>query len=65
MRKLSFCLFLAIFCLTNLASRSQAQFTSDFLQNGSYWNDGKAEFDLYDAQIVRYGQPRPTEGAGR
>ena len=27
----------------------------------SYWNDGKAEFDIYDAQILRYGQPRQTE----
>lgn len=38
-----------------------AQFTPAFVQNSSYWNDGKAEFDLYDAQITRYGQPRQTE----
>ena len=31
------------------------------LQNNSYWNDGKAEFDIYDAQIARYGIPRPCE----
>ena len=38
-----------------------AQFTPAFVQNSSYWNDGKAEFDLYDGQIMRYGQPRQTE----
>src|SRR4030095_5774414 len=38
-----------------------AQFVPAFVQNASYWNDGKAEFNIYDAQIVRYGQPRQTE----
>src|SRR5262249_38844390 len=38
-----------------------AQFTPAFIQNSSYWNDGKAEFNLYDAQLVRYDQPRQTE----
>jgi hypothetical protein len=38
-----------------------AQFAPAFIQNSSYWNDGKAEFDIYDAQIMRYGQPRPCE----
>ena len=37
------------------------QFTPDFVQNSNYWNDGKAEFNIYDARIVRYGQPRQTE----
>jgi hypothetical protein len=37
------------------------QFSPGFVTNSSYWNDGKAEFDIYDAQIVRYGQPRQTE----
>ena len=37
------------------------QFGPAFVQNYSYWNDGKAEFDIYDAQIVRYGQPRQAE----
>ena len=31
------------------------------LQNNSYWGDGKAEFNIYDAQIARYGTPRPCE----
>ena len=38
-----------------------AQFTPALLQNNSYWGDGKAEFNIYDAQIARYGQPRPCE----
>jgi hypothetical protein len=38
-----------------------AQFTPAFLQNNSYWGDGKAEFDIYDAQIAHYGTPRPCE----
>jgi len=38
-----------------------AQFTPALLQNNSYWGDGKAEFNIYDAQIARYGIPRPCE----
>jgi hypothetical protein len=38
-----------------------AQFTPALLQNNSYWGDGKAEFDFYDAHIVRDGQPRACE----
>jgi len=44
-----------------LSTNTSAQFTSAFFQNNSYWGDGKAEFDFYDAQIMRYGQPRPCE----
>ena len=44
-----------------LTVKVPAQFTPAFLQNSSYWGDGKAEFDFYDAQIVREGQPRPCE----
>jgi hypothetical protein len=44
-----------------LAGNVFAQFTPSLLQNNSYWNDGKAEFDIYDAQIARYGVPRPCE----
>ncbi|HAF15667.1 MAG TPA: hypothetical protein DCK99_18620, partial [Blastocatellia bacterium] len=44
-----------------LSSKAAAQFTPIFLQNDSYWANGKAEFDIYDAQIVREGQPRPCE----
>ena len=53
------------FLMTSIAlaaARSvSAQFAPAFLQNDSYWGDGKAEFDFYDAQIVREGQPRPCE----
>jgi hypothetical protein len=38
-----------------------AQFTAELVSNAGYWNDGKAEFNIYDAQIMRYGQPRQTE----
>ncbi len=31
------------------------------LQNASYWGDGKAEFDIYNAQLMRDGQLRPCE----
>lgn len=27
----------------------------------AYWRDGKAEFNTYDARIVRYGEARPCE----
>ena len=38
-----------------------AQFSPALLQNNNYWNDGKAEFNIYDAQITRYGIKRPCE----
>jgi hypothetical protein len=44
-----------------IATRALAQFSPTLLQNNSYWGDGKAEFNIYDAQIARYGIPRPTE----
>jgi hypothetical protein len=44
-----------------LVERNFAQFTPALLQNDSYWGDGKAEFDFYDAQLVRDGQPRHCE----
>ena len=43
------------------ASSASGQFRPALIQNASYWNDGKAEFNIYAAQIVRYGQPRQTE----
>jgi hypothetical protein len=44
-----------------LTSQAFAQFTPALLQNDSYWGDGKAEFNIYDAQVARYGVPRPCE----
>jgi hypothetical protein len=38
-----------------------AQFSPAFLQNDSYWGDGKAEVDFYDAQVMRDGQLRHGE----
>jgi hypothetical protein len=38
-----------------------AQFTPGLLQNSSYWDDGKAEFNIYGAEIARYGTPRSCE----
>jgi hypothetical protein len=43
------------------ATPVSAQFTAELVSNAGYWNDGKAEFNIYDAQIMRYGQPRQTE----
>ncbi len=40
---------------------ASGQFAPGFVANSSYWNDGKAEFNIYDARIVRDGQPRQTE----
>jgi hypothetical protein len=52
---------LALICMFLIASTAFAQFSPALLQNNSYWGDGKAEFNIYDAQIARYGIPRPTE----
>jgi len=52
---------LLVFVALFVAGQTFAQFTPALLQNNSYWGDGKAEFNIYDAQIVRYGLPRPTE----
>ncbi len=51
---------LLLFLLAGLTT-ARAQFRPEFIQNSSYWNDGKAEFDIYDAQLVREGAPRQTE----
>ena len=44
-----------------LAATAHAQFSAAFLQDEKYWGDGKAEFNIYDAEMVRYGQPRKCE----
>lgn len=49
----------ALACLA--APTGHAQFSPALLQNNNYWGDGKAEFSIYGAEIVRYGQPRQTE----
>ncbi len=49
------------FALFFSARIAAAQFSPALLQNNSYWGDGKAEFNIYDAQIARYGIPRQCE----
>ena len=49
---------ICIWCGITVAS---AQFSPALLQNDAYWNDGKAEFSIYAAEITRYGKPRPCE----
>lgn len=43
------------------ALNAGAQFSPALLQNDSYWADGKAEYNIYGAQLVRYGVPRECE----
>ena len=52
------CAILFLFASLNSAL---AQFSPALLQNDSYWGDGKAEVGLYDAQLLRAGQPRHCE----
>ena len=47
--------------VVGFASVARAQFGTSWLHDEKYWGDGKAEFNLYDAQQVRYGQARPSE----
>jgi hypothetical protein len=47
--------------LSAASTSARAQFSPAFIQNSSYWNDGKAEFNIYDADLVREGQPRHDE----
>ncbi|MBA2432884.1 MAG: hypothetical protein H0V56_12360 [Chthoniobacterales bacterium] len=54
-------LLAAFLCLAASAAPAHAQFSPALLQNHHYWGDGKAEFSIYGAQIVRYGEPRETE----
>jgi hypothetical protein len=51
-----------MFVITLLvAADLRAQFTPGLLANDSYWSDGKAEFDIYDAQLMRGGELRHCE----
>ncbi len=44
-----------------ISAQVRAQFTPGILANDSYWSDGKAEFDIYDAQLMRNGELRHCE----
>ena len=50
----------AVLCLTaailGSASSTPAQFVPAFLQNASYWRDGKSEVDFYNVDFLRDGQ---------
>ena len=54
------CLWSCIWFIGMGGGELEAQFSSNWLQDG-VWGDGKAEFNIYEAQEVRYGQPRPAE----
>ncbi len=47
--------------LACIASPARAQFTPAMIQNNSYWGDGKAEYNIYAAELVREGAARPCE----
>jgi hypothetical protein len=51
-----------VFSISLVASQLlHGQFTPGLLTNDSYWSDGKAEFDIYDGQLMRGGEPRHCE----
>ncbi|MDQ6625420.1 MAG: hypothetical protein M3Y69_04650 [Verrucomicrobiota bacterium] len=52
---------LLVSALAATIATTHAQFSPALLQNDSYWADGKAEYNIYGAQIVRYGAPRECE----
>ena len=51
----------ALLGLVLLVPTASAQFAPAFLQNASYWHDGKSEIDFYHADLVRDGQHYQTE----
>ena len=50
-----------LWALVLVAATSYADFSVTWLQDESYWGDGKAEFNIYQARELRYGQPRDCE----
>lgn len=52
---------LRIFGMVGLiASTARGDFSPAFM-NDAYWFDGKAEFNMYEGAIGRYGAPQPAE----
>ena len=43
-----------------LAATVRADFSPAFFNDG-YWFDGKAEFNIYEGNVARYGAPQPAE----
>ena len=52
---------LAIFLLFLTKTSLFAQFGAAWIADAGYWKDGKAEFNIYDAHIVREGQARDCQ----
>ena len=57
---MNICLWLIVF-IVGIVGSARAQFSAAWLQDEKYWGDGKAEFNIYDAVEMRYGQPRKCE----
>jgi len=53
--------YLSTLLLALFLKQACAQFSPALIQNHNYWGDGKAEFSIYGAEIVRYGVPRSCE----
>lgn len=51
------CLWLGLLALAPGLS-AHAQWSAKWLQDDAYWGDGKAEFNVYEANEIRYDQPR-------
>jgi hypothetical protein len=52
-------LSLLLTCANSAAATSP--FSGTLLEDESIWGDGKAEYTVYDATLLRYGVPRQTE----
>jgi len=60
--KLPLILLLLLISLTSTSSVAvTSPFTQILLQDESIWGDGKAEYTIYDATLLRYGIPRQAE----
>lgn len=53
-------IFLAGFFLFSCAGGAESGSSIDFLTD-SHWNEGKAEFQTYNAQLLKYGEMRNSE----
>ncbi len=54
-------MFIGLVAITSVAE-SVAQCGAGWLEDEKYRGDGKAEFNIYDAQVVRYGEARVCGG---
>ncbi len=57
----SLCFILLVAALpTAHAAETSAAFSSAWMSD-AYWRDGKAEFNIYEGTVARYGQAQPAE----